>query len=160
MPSLRRLSATHRTHQPTSAQTDLAGYLVKVGITAGAVAGHQPLIVGGRCEQIPRSQVSGPDPLVPRHPFGSQQRCGAGNQHHLADGGCRSAGHSGDHHRPLPAVIARQQRTEPVGGRGVVLIVDAQVLAHRMRAAELGDGGAGLFDGGGQHRGHGDGRSG
>src|SRR5205085_1592331 len=81
--------------------------------------------------------------LLPRHPLGRQQRRRSGDQHHFTDRGVVGTGIGGDDDGPLPALVARQMRQEPVRGSGWILEPGAEVVPHRVGAAELRDGGPG-----------------
>ena len=126
-------------HHPAPSQTDLQGDLVDLWITGGQVTGYQPRIIRQRRQQVARAQVARPDPLIPGHPFRRQQRRRPRHQHDLADRrvfGTRASGHDDS---PLPALITGQMRQETVGSAGRIFVSDAEVVTHRVGAAELDD---------------------
>ncbi|SGC94083.1 Uncharacterised protein [Mycobacterium tuberculosis] len=152
VPPLGRLGATPGAHHPAPTQPDLCGGLVNLRITTGGVTRNQPRIILRRRQQISGAQVSRPHPLLPRHPIRRQQCGRPRDQHHLADRGMVRTGIARHHDGPLPSLVARQMRDEPVGGGVAILVADAQVVSHRLRAAELHNGGPGLVGRTPEHR--------
>jgi hypothetical protein len=135
---------------PDPAETELEGDLLDLRVAGVEIAGHQPVIVRRRRQQVARAQVARLQPLTPRHPGRREQCALAGQQHHLGHARWRvRRTHHGD--RPVPADVAGQGGGEGMGGRVLVLSPDPEVAAHLgLRAAGLGDAhvGRGQFHGG------------
>ena len=145
MPALRGVGAAEFAEHLPPAQTQLDGDVVDGRVAGRRVAGHQPRVVAKRGEKVAGTQVAGTDPLLPRHPCGCQQRRRTRHQHDLADRRVVGTGMSRDHDCPLPAAVSGQVGQEAMGGGGVVVVGDADVLADRV-AAELDDRGFRLLD--------------
>ena len=151
MPALRGVGATQPAEQPASAQPELDGDLVDLGVTGGGESLHQAGVLGGRGQQVSGTEVTGLEPLLPRHPLRRQQGRRPRHQHHLADRRVVGAGMRRDDDGPLPALIAGQVGQETMRGRGGVVERRTQVLPDGV-AAVLDDRRARQFDGAHQHR--------
>ena len=151
VPPLRGVGATQLAEQTASAQSELDGDLVDLGVTGRGESLHQAGVLGGRGQQVAGAEVTGPQPLLPRDPLGCQQGRRPGHKHHLADRRVVGAGMCRDNHGPLPALIARQVGQEAMCGSSGVVERRAQVLPDGV-AAVFDDRRARLFDGTHQHR--------
>ena len=109
VPTLCRVIATIGTEHPAATETDLERDVVDRRVTGGDEARDQTRIIGRGGQQVAGSEVTRPHAVLPRQPLRSQQRAGARNQNHLADGGTVGTGVAGQYHRPLPTLIARQR---------------------------------------------------
>ncbi len=146
VPTLRSVPASPPAQHLTAAQPDLGGHLVDHRITGGQVSGHQPGIVGRRGQQVTGAQIAGTDPLLPRHPFGRQQRCRPRDEHDFADRGVISTRARGHDDSPLPTPVTGHIGEKAMGGRRRVLEPGAEILADGVFAAVFHDRGARLLD--------------
>ena len=124
VPTLGRLDAAKTAEHPNPAEPDLDGQLLDRRIVGGDVGRHQPRVVDSGGQQVTGTEVTRPDPFVPRQPGGRQQRIGTGQQHDLADRRRRRL-HRRDRHAPGPPDIAGVRSGEPYRDGDVVLGVTA-----------------------------------
>ena len=152
VPALSGVVAAPQAQHLTTAQPDLAGNLVNLRVAGAQVTWDEPGVLGRRCEQITRPQVTWTDPLIPGHPLWREQCSRTRHQDHFADSGPGGAGTRGNDDGPLPTAVAGQLGQEAVGGRSRVIESGSQVLPDSVLAAELHDRRAGVIDGARKHR--------
>jgi hypothetical protein len=162
-PAADRLAAALGGHDPLAPEPDLPdghrGFRVVVGVVVGGVGGHQARIVLGGRQHVADRQVTGPQPLVPRHPRRREQRGVPGQQDDLVEGHGVLARHPGQRDRPVPAGVTGLPAVEDVGedsagGRPAVdgLDLEPAVLADKPGVPRgLRCGLPGALDRGGQH---------
>ena len=75
---LRGLVAAECAEHPAAAEPDVPGGVVDQRVAGGQKAGHQPRVVGQRCQQITRPEIAGPDPLFHGTHGGASSAVGPG----------------------------------------------------------------------------------
>ena len=128
VPALRRLRAALRAQHPPAAKANLVGEVVDLRVAVGDVAGHETVVVGMRREQVPGAEVADADASLPRQPVRGHQRVRPRQQGRLAHGHVIGFRRGRQHDGPLPAAVAGQRRSEPVGRRELVPRGDPEVL--------------------------------
>ena len=139
VPALRRRLATGAREHLRPAQPDLARDLLDGGVVGGDVAGHEPLVAVGGGQQVADAEVTGADPLLPRHPRRRDERVRAGQQDDLAHRDRGVVAGRGQRDRPAPAAVPALPGGEVVGEGAIVLGDGLQVLADGVGRGLLTD---------------------